>query len=167
MNYNLLGAVKLGAEFWVLIALLVLLVIFMFFRFRQQKKMQSEQVNMLDNLKVGDKVTTHIGVYGRIIKIEETTKGKVFTIETGDKNKSELELDYRYIAGIDDKELVTYDANGNVIEPNKPSEIFENKNEIDSNDLGGIEKVEIENLEDMKLEEKPKKKKNKKDDEIK
>lgn len=166
MNLNLLGAMQLGTEFWILIALLVLLVIFMVFRFRQQKKMQSEQVNMLDNLKVGDKVTTHIGVYGKIIKIEETTKGKVFTIETGDKNKSELELDYRYIAGIDDKELVTYDANGNIIEPNKPETVENESPVIDDKDFGGIEKAEIENLEDVKLEEKPKKKKSKKDNEI-
>lgn len=104
--------------FWVLIGLIVLLAIMMIFRFRQQKKAQAEQVSLLDSLKVGDHVTTHIGVYGRIVKIEETTQGKVFTIETGDKNKCELQLDYRYIAGIDNKELVTYDANGNVIEKN-------------------------------------------------
>jgi len=140
--------------FWVLIVLLIGLVVMMFFRFRQQKKAQADQVNLLDNLKVGDKVTTHIGIYGKIIKIVETNHGKVFTIETGDKNKSELELDYRYIAGIDDKEQVVYDANGNVVENNNAEEI-----KVD----------EVENTEELvKVEkEKTSKSKNKKnDDEI-
>ncbi len=140
--------------FWVLIVLLIGLVVMMFFRFRQQKKAQADQVNLLDNLKVGDKVTTHIGIYGKIIKIVETNHGKVFTIETGDKNKSELELDYRYIAGIDDKEQVVYDATGNVVENNNAEEI-----KVD----------EVENTEELvKVEkEKTSKSKNKKnDDEI-
>ncbi len=154
-------------SFYILIGLIIVLIVMMIFRFKQSKKAQAEQINLLDNLKVGDRVTTHIGIYGKIVKIVETTNGKVFTIETGDKNKSELDLDYRYIASLDEKEMVTYDANGNRIENNKP---LETESNAELNTTSELEEtsVALEQTEnETETKKKTKQKSNKKDDEIK
>lgn len=103
------------ASIIVLVVAIVLLAVLMVFRSKKAKEQQQEFYKFIENVKVGDKVKTHIGVYGTIVSIRETTDGKVFTIETGGKHKSEIEVDYRVIAGPDTKETVIYDSDGNPV----------------------------------------------------
>lgn len=66
---------------------IVFLAIFYFFAIRPQKKRQDEIKEMRDNLKVGDKIITIGGIYGKIINIKDET----ITIEAGtDRVKLEI-----------------------------------------------------------------------------
>lgn len=96
----------------ILAVAVVMLGVMIFVRSKQTKKQQEEFYKFIDEVKVGDKVKTHIGIYGKVVSITETTDGKVFVLETGTKNKSEIEVDYRVLAGLDKKETVIYDSEG-------------------------------------------------------
>ena len=58
-----------GSFFW-----LIILFGFMYFMLvRPQKKERKRRQEMLDSLKVGDKVVTLGGFYGKIVKLDDTT----------------------------------------------------------------------------------------------
>ncbi|MBQ7885253.1 MAG: preprotein translocase subunit YajC [Clostridia bacterium] len=105
--------------YWVvIIGFLAIMYIMLIVRQRKQEK-QSKQI--MESFKVGDKVITHIGIYGKIKKIYNTTFGKVCVLEIGNTNKIEFELDMRYIAGIDEKTLVADEPETKATEE-KPAE---------------------------------------------
>lgn len=52
--------------------LLLIIVVFYFFMIRPQVKRQKETRKFRESLQKGDKVVTTGGIYGRVIKIEET-----------------------------------------------------------------------------------------------
>ena len=113
----------------------------------------------LNELKVGDKIVTHSGIYGEIASMRETTAGKIFVIKTGAdedaKKASYLTINAYMVAGIDEKQDVVLDAEGNVIEPEDQQKL---KEEVLKEKA---EKEPEENKEENK-EEKPKKKTTKK-----
>lgn len=100
MTSFLLEASK--ASSYVLLAVLVLMLVGMLiFPSIGQKKRNQEYQNMLDNLKVGDKVQTIGGIVGKIAKITEKDGVKTMFLETGDKNnKMTIEFNVNAIAGI-------------------------------------------------------------------
>ena len=104
---------------WILPAVLLVLVIgILVLNYFRSKKSREEMKNVIDSIKVGDKVKTYSGFYGKIVEITETTDGKVATIQTGDeKHKSFISIDMNAIYSIDNKEPITLDENGNIIEP--------------------------------------------------
>ena len=59
--------------FSTLIMLVALVAIFYFLMYRPQKKQEKETKNMLDNLQVGDEITTIGGIIGKIISIKDET----------------------------------------------------------------------------------------------
>ncbi len=141
-----------------MVGLLLLLIVYMFFNSKNRKKQQEEAVKRLNELKVGDKIVTHSGIYGEIVSMRETTAGKIFVIKTGAdedaKKASYLTISAYVIAGIDEKQDVVLDAEGNVIEPEDQQKL---KEEVLK------EKAEKEPEEnEEKKEEKPKKKTTKK-----
>lgn len=79
------------------------LVLFYVVMLARQKRQDKKHLEALNNFRVGDKVVTHIGIYGRIKRIYNTTYGKVCLLEVGVNNKVDIELDLRYIAGLDEK----------------------------------------------------------------
>lgn len=90
--------------YWVIVlGVLVLMYVLLLVRQKRQEKQSRE---LLDTFKVGDKVVTHIGVYGKIKRIYNTTYGKVCVLEVGTLDKIDIEIDMRYIAGIDEKTMV-------------------------------------------------------------
>lgn len=97
----------MDAIYWVII--LGVLVVFYILLMVRQKRQDKRNLEMLNNFKVGDKVVTHIGVYGRIKRIYNTTYGKVCVLEVGVSNKVDIEVDLRYIAGIDEKTIAPED----------------------------------------------------------
>ncbi len=137
---------------WVLIGLVAAMAVVMVLNASRSKKANQEMQNMMQTLKVGDKVKTHIGVYGTIVSITETTDGKVCVIETGDKNKSQIEVDMRVIAGFDDKKTVVYDADNNIISIDGVP--VPKKEELDATAVNEQGKAEIDaGIEAKKAEE--------------
>ncbi|MBQ2834143.1 MAG: preprotein translocase subunit YajC [Clostridia bacterium] len=60
--------------------MILIFVIFYFMLIRPQRKKDKEAKQMLDNLKVGDRICTIGGIYGTIVRI----KDQILTIEVGD-----------------------------------------------------------------------------------
>ncbi len=125
-------------EQWVMWALILgFLAIFMVMNVVRAKRQQKQSAEIMNSFQVGDKVITHIGIYGRIKKIYYTTYGKVCVLEIGDKNKVDVEIDMRYIAGKDEKTLEPNEKpkeqknetinEGNVTKSEEKEEIFDVK----------------------------------------
>ena len=136
-----------------LVVLLVLLVLYVGFGVVNRKKSQEQTMKMLNELKAGDKIVTYSGIYGEIVSMRETNMGRVLTIVTGDKatgKVSYMEINSSVIMGVDTKEDLILDENGNVIEP-------EDKEKLKEEVLK--ETAAEENKEDKKEEAKPEKKK--------
>ncbi len=68
---------KYGTIVW----LVALAVFFYLFFIRPQQKQQKQRVEMLNNLKKGDKVLNHGGMIGTIIEVQEDK----FIVRLGDK----------------------------------------------------------------------------------
>ena len=56
-----------------LVFLAVMLLVFYFFMIRPQRKQERETKSMLDNLQVGDEITTIGGIIGKIVSIKDET----------------------------------------------------------------------------------------------
>lgn len=113
-----------GLTQWILPAVLLVLVIGIFIMnyFRSKKSKENAQ-NLLNNIKVGDKVKTYSGFYGEIVSITETTDGKVAVLRTGEEgNYGYLSIDMNAIYGIDEKKPVVLDENGNIVDETAPVE---------------------------------------------
>ena len=86
MNYILLqaAAAPAGQNGWSSILMIVLMfVVIYFFMIRPQQKRQKEIRKFRENLKVGDKVITAGGIYGKIRNVNDTT----FQIEIAENVK--------------------------------------------------------------------------------
>lgn len=128
--FNLLGA-EGGSNIGTiigLIVLLVLLVLYVGFGIVNRKKSQEQTAKMLNELKAGDKIVTYSGIYGEIVSMRETNMGRVLTIATGDKDSgkvSYIEINSSVIMGVDTKEDLILDEEGNVIEPEEKEKLKE------------------------------------------
>lgn len=89
--------------YWVIV--LGVLVLFYVLTMVRQKKQQKQQEEAQSSLRVGDKVITHIGIFGKIKRIYNTTYGKVCVLEVGVNNKVDIEMDLRYVAALDEKTI--------------------------------------------------------------
>ena len=56
-----------------ILMLVAVVAIFYFLMYRPQKKQEKETKSMLDNLQVGDEITTIGGIIGKIISIKDET----------------------------------------------------------------------------------------------
>ena len=101
-------------SWWIYVVLIVMVVVMLVLPMVTNKKKMKEYNQMLDQLRVGDKVRTIGGVVGRVTKI--STKGdiKTFILETGSKgSKTTMEFDMAavgtvlestYVAPVEQKE---------------------------------------------------------------
>ena len=64
-----------------LLPMILIFVVFYFLLIRPQRKKDKEAKQMLENLKVGDRICTIGGIYGTIVRI----KDQVLTIEVGEQ----------------------------------------------------------------------------------
>ena len=78
--------------------IVALIAVFYFFMYRPQKKQEKETRNLLDSLQVGDEITTHSGIIGKIVSMKEET----VTIETS-KDKTKIRFLKTAIARVDVK----------------------------------------------------------------
>jgi len=77
-----------GSQPWsMLLMIAALFVIMYFFMIRPQQKKQKEVQKMRESLKVGDRVITSGGVYGKIKEIEDTA----FIVEIADGVKVKVD----------------------------------------------------------------------------
>lgn len=110
--------------YWViLIGVLIVAYVLLIVR---QKRQEKRSVETLNSFKVGDKVITHIGIYGKIKRIYNTSFGKTCVLEIGNNNKIDIEMDMRYIAGLDEKVMV---ADAPKEEPEIKDEVIKEKEE--------------------------------------
>ena len=79
-----------------LITLGGLALVFYFMLYRPQKKQERETRNLLDSLQVGDEITTHSGIIGKIVSMKDET----VTIETS-KDKTKIRFLKTAIARVD------------------------------------------------------------------
>ena len=113
---------------WILLGFIVALLIITMMNSSRQKKENAKIEEMINNLKPGDKVKTYFGIYGKIVSITDTTEGKVCILETGDKVKSQIEINLRAVVGVDDKQIAVYDENNVLISlDGKPVKIVEDE----------------------------------------
>lgn len=146
-----------GISQWILPAVLLVLIVGIFIMnyFRSKTNRENMQ-NMVNSIKVGDKVKTYSGFYGTIVEITETTDGKVAVLETGnDKSHGYISIDMNAIYAIDKKQPIVLDENGNIIDQ-------EEKKEVENNQEIKIENTVEEEKTEEKVEEKINKKRTKK-----
>lgn len=90
---------------WGLLIILVVLLVGMFiWNFYRQKKYQKQEEQMMQEIKVGSKVKTYSGIYGTVVGIYESTDGRVAILSLD--GKTTMEIDFRAIYGVDQKEEV-------------------------------------------------------------
>jgi len=167
--FSMLGAETAGAQpnntgsIILLIAMGLLLVGFFFYSSFKRKKDTEAAQKAINELKIGDKIITTNYMFGTIKGITETTLGKVFLIESGEgKNVSYFNISANAIWGLDTKEDVVLDTEGNPLQTpedmKKAKEKLLNETE-EKTETPVEEKAEVveEKKEETKTEEKPKK----------
>jgi len=167
--FSMLGAETAGVQpnntgsIILLIAMGLLLVGFFFYSSFKRKKDTEAAQKAINELKIGDKIITTNYMFGTIKGITETTLGKVFLIESGEgKNVSYFNISANAIWGLDTKEDVVLDTEGNPLQTpedmKKAKEKLLNETE-EKTETPVEEKAEVveEKKEETKTEEKPKK----------
>ena len=56
-----------------LVMLVGVVVVFYFFMYRPQKKQEKQAAEMMNNLAIGDEITTIGGIIGRVVRIKDDT----------------------------------------------------------------------------------------------
>lgn len=136
---NLLLANDFFATYGMLIILVVLVAALMLYSFRRKKLEDQYRAQLSEQIVPGAKIKTYGGLYGTVVSVIDTTDGKLLVIKTGEgKNVSYQKIHINAVYGIDNSELVTYDAEGNVV------------------DSTPTEKTEDSSVEEIVVEEKPK-----------
>ena len=154
------------ATAWPALLLLVLLVAYIVYMIVARRKSDAKTAEMMESLKVGDKVVTNSGIYGEIVSITQTTLGKVMVLKTGEgKNISYISVNSMVILGKDEKEDIVYDKDGNPLNmptTNKLGKKVDEKKEENTNleankDLvqDSKEKVENKTVTDTTTPKKP------------
>lgn len=117
---SLLNNTNFFSKYGLLIVLVVALVVLMFISFNRRKKEDTYRNELLKKVIPGAKIKTYYGLYGKVLKITETTDGKILLIETGeDKKVSYMNIHINAVYGIDEKEEVTLDENGLPVDTEK------------------------------------------------
>ncbi len=120
---SLLNNTNFFSQYGLLIVLVIALVVLMFISFNRRKKEDAYRNELVQKIVPGAMVKTYYGLYGKVLKVTETTDGKILLVETGeDKKVSYQNIHINAIYGIDEKQVVTLDADGNIVENDSKSE---------------------------------------------
>lgn len=93
-----MDAVAAGGQWTTIIMMVAIFGVFWFILIRPQRKQQKIRQQMLENLKVGDRVTTIGRFYGTVTKI----KDDIITLKIG-PNDTELMIDRRGIDAVNEE----------------------------------------------------------------
>lgn len=135
------------------IILIVVIVVFMFLTSKQQKAMAAAELEKQNSLKEGDKVKTYSGLYGTIVKIYDTNDGKIARLNIS-QNENEIllvDVNLKGILGIDDKQIIEYDANGTVV---SLGGVPVNDNNENNDSINSVDDLKEENNEPLTDEDK-------------
>ena len=95
------------AQYGMIILLVVLFIVMIVPSILKSRKEMKAREELNDSIKVGTKVITVSGIYGKVTAMEESSDGTVVTITTGDtKNPSTITMHINAVAGIDNKKKV-------------------------------------------------------------
>ena len=101
---------------WGLIIIVVFVVVYLFITIKKQQKSMDENQKKLNDIKVGDKVKTRIGIYGVLVDSYETTDGKIAKLNISqDGIDCIIDVPFSIIMGIDDKKLIKRGENNEII----------------------------------------------------
>ena len=160
LNMMLDGVGDFFKNYWLILVLLVLIIAMWIISIFRRKKYTEQTMQMQNELKPGTKVKTYSGFYGTIVSIKETTDGKVALLEMGEGSKvGYITVDMNAIYGVDQKEEVVYDKDGNIIvkeNRNKDKDKKEEKDAAkpeDTKQEQPTQEAEKETKKDTKLEE--------------
>ena len=137
-------------EWGILIILVVFLIFMLVFSASKRKKDAQMAEDFANNLKVGDKIKTYSGIYGKIVSIKDTPSGKVATIETGEgKNVSYMTVDVFAIYNIEKpvnekKESSSKNTDAVAVNENVQSEIDTNEASVVADESNVVESVVAE-----------------------
>ena len=87
-----------GGSSFMLVAMFAIIILMFVFSSRSNKKREMEERQMLSALQVGDEITTHSGIIGKIVSI----KGETFVLETT-REKTKIRFLKTAIARVDVK----------------------------------------------------------------
>lgn len=143
-----------GASTWIMLVIIGLILVLLVVRMFADRKRQGKAEEMLNELKVGDKVVTNAGIYGEIVSIRQTNFGKVALIKSGEgKNVSYLEVNLSVILGIDEKQDVVLDSEGKIVEPKTEETKADDKNKTANEEPKKVEEPKAEPTEEVKAED--------------
>ena len=104
----LLNNTNFFSQYGLLIVLVVALVALMFISFTRRKKEDAYRNDLLSKIVPGAKIKTYYGLYGKVLKITETTDGKILLVETGEDDKvSYQSVHINAVYALDEKQLDT------------------------------------------------------------
>lgn len=152
---SLLNNANFFSQYGLLIVLVIALVVLMFISFNRRKKDDAYRNELLKKVIPGAKVKTYYGLYGKVLKVTETTDGKVLLIETGEGNKtSYASVHINAVYGIDEKEEVTLDENGLPVDTEKKSDKTDSEKKFEELEKQLEAKSEETKEPEVKAEEK-------------
>ena len=137
-----------GGSWWIYVVLIVMVVVMLVLPTITNRKRMKEYNQMLDQLRVGDKVRTIGGVVGRVTKISTKGDVKTFILETGAKgSKTTMEFDMAAVGTVLES---TY-----VAPVEEPKKVEEKKEKVEETEISveSEEKAETEEkVEEVKAE---------------
>ena len=120
-------------DYGILIILIVFLVFMLIFSASRRKKDAKMAEDFANNLKIGDKVKTYSGIYGKIISIKDTPSGKICLLETGEgKNISYMAVDVFAIYNIETPVVEKKDADNVDAQEKSAVELVPNDQDVKS-----------------------------------
>ena len=146
------------ATSWPILLLLVLLVVMLIVSFVSRKKSTEKQAEMLNELKVGDKVVTNAGIYGEIVSMTETDFGKIVLLKSGEgKNVSYINVNMSVILGKDTKKEIVLDEQGNPIDDKVEQQKIDDTAKLDEPKKDEVVEDKTEQPKNEEVVSKPKK----------
>lgn len=113
---TLLAESFFSSQWFLIIVLVVVIGALMLLNFSRSKKEQEYREDLNSKIVKGAKVKTSTGIYGTVLSVRSTTDGKIVLLETGEgKNASTMEIHINAIYGVDDKEDLVLDSEGNEV----------------------------------------------------
>ena len=110
----------------ILVLMMGALLISSFYRRKKEEKYRDD---LSEKVVKGAKIKTYTGIYATVVSVRNTTDGKIVLIESGEGDKkSYQEIHINAIYGIDEKEDLVLDSEGNEVpmsELNKPADTLE------------------------------------------
>lgn len=113
---TLLAESFFSSQWFLIIVLVVVIGLLMLLNYSRGKKEKEYRDDLNSKIVKGAMVKTTTGIYGTVVSVRSTTDGKIVLLETGEgKNVSYMEIHINAIYGVDDKEDLVLDSEGNEV----------------------------------------------------